>query len=60
MSYEGHMLKYCPVCDKRLEECVCMKREHIMGKNCWCHPRLDYSDPVTGAEVWVHNEGGQN
>mgnify|MGYP001586296282 FL=1 len=54
------MLKYCPVCDKRLEECVCMKREHIMGKNCWCHPRLDYSDPVTGAEVWVHNEGGQN
>ncbi len=31
-------------------------REHITDKFCWCQPVLDYKDPDTGAEVWVHNE----
>lgn len=29
-------------------------REHISSPNCWCEPELDYKDPGTGAEVWVH------
>jgi len=31
-------------------------REHEASENCWCHPILDYKDPDTGNEVWVHNE----
>jgi hypothetical protein len=23
---------------------------------CWCMPRLEYVDPETGNEVWVHHE----
>lgn len=30
--------------------------EHISSPDCWCHPELDYKDPETGAEVWVHKE----
>ena len=30
-------------------------REHITdGSPCWCNPELNYRDPETGAEVWVH------
>lgn len=31
-------------------------REHVESADCWCNPRLDYKDPITGVEVWVHNE----
>lgn len=31
-------------------------REHISSHDCWCEPELDYKDPDTGAEVWVHRE----
>ena len=31
-------------------------REHISSPDCWCEPELDYKDPDTGAEVWVHRE----
>lgn len=31
-------------------------KEHIPSKDCWCKPRLEYVDPMTGAEVWVHQE----
>jgi hypothetical protein len=24
------------------------------GTKCWCEPELDYKDPDTGAEVWIH------
>jgi hypothetical protein len=30
--------------------------EHISSPDCWCEPELDYKDPDTGAEVWVHRE----
>lgn len=30
--------------------------EHDDSEFCWCNPSLDYRDPVTGNEVWVHNE----
>jgi hypothetical protein len=30
------------------------KREHIAGADCWCHPEIDYTDPVTGVSVYVH------
>jgi hypothetical protein len=30
-------------------------REHVTdGSPCWCNPELDYRDPDTGAEVWIH------
>jgi hypothetical protein len=30
-------------------------REHATdGSSCWCNPELNYRDPETGAEVWVH------
>ena len=30
-------------------------REHVTdGSPCWCNPELNYRDPDTGAEVWVH------
>lgn len=28
--------------------------EHISSPDCWCEPELEYKDPETGAEVWVH------
>ena len=31
-------------------------REHVMSGDCWCNPELNYVDPVTGVEVWVHKE----
>ena len=31
-------------------------REHNMSGDCWCNPELNYTDPETGAEVWVHKE----
>ena len=31
-------------------------REHWLGPECWCFPRLDYVDPDSGVEVWVHHE----
>lgn len=30
--------------------------EHVESEDCWCCPRLEYQDPVTGVQVWVHNE----
>ena len=34
-----------------------VKLEHITdGQPCWCNPELNYKDPKTGAEVWVHKE----
>jgi len=32
------------------------EREHDASSDCWCNPELDYKDPDTGAEVWVHKE----
>lgn len=33
------------------------RAEHITdGSPCWCEPELDYKDPDTGAEVWIHKE----
>lgn len=29
---------------------------HKESSDCWCSPRLDYRDPVTGVEVWEHFE----
>jgi len=32
--------------------------KHIESKDCWCSPTLDYIDPKTGYEVWVHQKIG--
>jgi hypothetical protein len=30
-------------------------REHITdGSPCWCNPELNYRDPDTGTELWIH------
>jgi hypothetical protein len=26
------------------------------GGKCWCDPELDYKDPNTGVEVWIHKD----
>ena len=30
--------------------------EHIESEECWCEPELEYEDPETGNQVWVHRE----
>jgi hypothetical protein len=33
------------------------EQEHITdGGKCWCDPELDYKDPNTGVEVWIHKD----
>lgn len=27
---------------------------HADNAFCWCRPRLEYEDPITGAQHWVH------
>ena len=29
---------------------------HYDSSECWCDPELEYEDPDTGAQVWVHRE----
>lgn len=29
---------------------------HINTKFCWCEPELDYEDPETANQVWVHRD----
>ena len=33
-----------------------LNKEHIMSPDCWCRPVLDSKDPVTGVEIWIHND----
>jgi len=28
--------------------------EHELSEHCWCEPYLDYVDPETGNQGWVH------
>jgi hypothetical protein len=30
--------------------------EHLPSPLCWCMPRLEFVDPGTGNEVWIHHE----
>lgn len=30
--------------------------EHVPLSTCWCEPYIDYTDPDTGASVWVHRD----
>ena len=29
---------------------------HIDNKDCWCEPTLEYKNPETDSQVWVHRE----
>lgn len=29
---------------------------HIMSSDCWCCPRLEFKDPETDLEFWVHHQ----
>lgn len=29
--------------------------QHVASDQCWCQPRVTYTDPVTGNRVLVHN-----
>ena len=42
--------------EKEVHTDIAVLREHISSPDCWCEPELDYKDPDTGAEVWVHRE----
>lgn len=43
-----------PTCKQSLQVEEQQGPEHISSPECWCEPELDYKDPETGAEVWVH------
>lgn len=30
--------------------------KHEKSPDCWCQPELEYEDPETGNQVWVHRE----
>lgn len=30
-------------------------REHVLSMECWCHPTIEYVDPITGVKVVVHH-----
>ena len=30
--------------------------EHFENRSCWCEPQLDYKDPETMKEVWIHQD----
>jgi len=32
------------------------KLEHVPFANCWCEPAAEYTDPDTGATVWLHRD----
>jgi hypothetical protein len=32
------------------------ERSHELSASCWCNPRLDYEDPVSGRKLWIHNK----
>ena len=38
-------------CDLRIQP---VQRGHGSDASCWCLPVLDYTDPETGASVYVH------
>ena len=31
-------------------------KEHKTTSKCWCKPKLDYENPITHSQVWVHNK----
>jgi len=31
-------------------------RVHQESEHCWCHPTLNYTNPETGVQHWVHHE----
>ena len=32
------------------------KRQHIGSADCWCSPNVEFIDPVTHVQVWVHKQ----
>ena len=32
------------------------ERQHIDSADCWCSPNVEFIDPVTRAQVWVHKQ----
>ena len=47
--------------DESPEIIHCMPNDdkHDSSIDCPCHPTLNYKDPVTGNEVWLHKESVQ-
>jgi len=33
-----------------------IKNDHLLTKDCWCYPILEYVNEETGVELWVHND----
>jgi hypothetical protein len=29
---------------------------HIESERCWCEPELEFEDPETSNQVWIHRE----
>ena len=53
----------CPYCgdwftdgETRCGDCEYELKHIFDSGNCWCDPELEYEDPETGNQVWVHRE----
>ena len=57
-AYSGTQMEFARAIEAAVNakwEALQAKPQHITdGTPCWCNPELDYVDPVTGAEVWIH------
>ena len=31
-------------------------RQHIGSADCWCSPNVEFIDPITRVQVWVHKQ----
>jgi hypothetical protein len=31
-----------------------LRGEHTASPDCWCYPRIIYTDPANGVRVWTH------
>jgi hypothetical protein len=42
----------------RKAQLAALSTEHVTdGSPCWCNPELNFVDPDTKVEVWVHKQG---
>lgn len=42
--------------ERRRSDDSSLRRQHIPFEDCWCHPTLNYTDPDTGNQHWIHHE----
>ena len=41
---------------RSLSATLSSQRQHIDSADCWCGPNVEFIDPVTRVQVWVHKQ----